>query len=812
MSEIVCIILAGGRGSHMASARQHKTCFPIAGRPAIVRAIDTYKAAGLRRFLVVVGERAAQVIATVADAHPEVSYVYQGEPRGTGHAALVAAEALAAQDYHGHVVLTMGDKVTRPQVIRRLLQQLDAGAGDVVLTSLPKTPTSTAGRLVVDRKGAVLGIVEHSDIQAARRRGAAIRLGTRRFTAQRIERNCRSVNASLFAFRFEALHEALRQLRTDNVQGELYLTDTIGHLAGRVRIEELALDDAEDLMAFNTPAELLAIEQVVRRRERIRVAGPRRKRRSPRQLKPAGQWLKIIERQTPPWRSALRRLYGKDEQLLAERTAAIRKLVTAAARRFGADRPIVICRAPGRINLMGRHVDHRGGFVNVMAISRETLLAAAPRDDDVVTLHNLRPRTFPRREFRIADLLREASWAHWMDFVNSQAVQQVLHSAPGDWSHYARAPLLRLQHECPGVALRGMDCLVGGNVPMGSGLSSSSTLVVAFAEAAVVLNELDVAIHDFVDLCGEGEWFVGSRGGSADHAAIRVSQAGQVSRIAFFPFQLHGQVRFPADLQVVIADSCTAAVKTTTARDTFNQRVACYNAAELLLRRRWPTAAGMEHLRDLSPQRLKARSADVYRGLMTLPPSATRRQLCEMAPKADREQFDRIFASHRTRGRYDLRGVALFGIAECLRSEQFADVLKRGDLDAIGQFMRISHNGDRVANFDDDRRARSFRVRTDDATLERLADQNAPLIDQPGRYACSIEAVDQMVDIAQATEGVVGAQLSGAGLGGCMMILVRRAYLDHLLDRLGKQFYRRRRLPVRLHPCTPIAGAGLLAV
>ena len=58
----VCVILAGGRGSRMASADTHKVCFPIGGTPAIVRAINTYKEAGLRDFLVVVGQMAEQFI------------------------------------------------------------------------------------------------------------------------------------------------------------------------------------------------------------------------------------------------------------------------------------------------------------------------------------------------------------------------------------------------------------------------------------------------------------------------------------------------------------------------------------------------------------------------------------------------------------------------------------------------------------------------------------------------------------------------------------------------------------------------------
>jgi galactokinase len=446
-----------------------------------------------------------------------------------------------------------------------------------------------------------------------------------------------------------------------------------------------------------------------------------------------------------------------------------------------------------------------------MAINRETLLAAAGRDDDLVTLHNRRPRRFPDRRFRIVDLLRDASWSDWMDFVDSSAVKQVLEAAPGDWSHYARAPLLRLQHESPGAGLRGMDCLVDGNVPIGAGLSSSSSLVVAFAEAAVALNGLDVAIRDFVDLCGEGEWFVGSRGGSSDHAAIRVSQAGAVSRIGFFPFRLCGQVPFPSDLRLVIAHSGAGAVKSAAAKHTFNQRVACYNLAELLLRENWPAASGIEHLRDLAPDKLKVQPADLYRALASLPAAPRRSQLRKLLPD-HREQVDRILATHRDPGTYDLRGAALFGIGECLRSERYADLLERGDLETVRRWMQVSHDGDRVYQFDAKGKRHRFKVSTDDQALAELAEQNADPVDHPGRYACSTEAIDQLVDLAAATPGVIGAQLAGAGLGGCMMILAKAAALDRLLDTLKKRFYTPRKVPFDVHVCTPVAGAGLMSV
>ena len=105
-------------------------------------------------------------------------------------------------------------------------------------------------------------------------------------------------------------------------------------------------------------------------------------------------------------------------------------------------------------------------------------------------------------------------------------MRRVVQSALGDWSHYARAPLLRLQHECREKHLRGMDCMVAGNIRPGSGLSSSSALVVGFAESAVALNQLDVTMRDLVDLCGEGEWFAGPGGGGGQSAGVRASGSG----------------------------------------------------------------------------------------------------------------------------------------------------------------------------------------------------------------------------------------------------------------------------------------------
>jgi len=67
-----------------------------------------------------------------------------------------------------------------------------------------------------------------------------------------------------------------------------------------------------------------------------------------------------------------------------------------------------------------------------------------------------------------------------------------------------------------------------------------------------------------------------------------------------------------------------------------------------------------------------------------------------------------------------------------------------------------------------------------------------------------------MVDIALGTEGVVGAQLAGAGLGGCMMVLTHREAVPGLVENLTKQYYKPYGKQPAILFCRPIAGSGLL--
>jgi bifunctional UDP-N-acetylglucosamine pyrophosphorylase/glucosamine-1-phosphate N-acetyltransferase len=246
----------------MGSDDTPKVCFPVGGMPAIVRAIDAYKRGGLKRFVVVVGYMAEQVMAAVATAHPEVSFVYQARAMGTGHAASITVEALASEGYSGTVVVAVGDMLTVPSLVREVLATSDNTAANAVLTALPKRSRSTAGRVVLDRSGNIAGIVELPDIIRARNTGEGLGVGDETLAADVVEERSDTVNASLYAFEFTALREALSQIRPDNAQSELYLTDVVEILARKGPVEAVTVNDATDLMSFNTPEELARVSEV----------------------------------------------------------------------------------------------------------------------------------------------------------------------------------------------------------------------------------------------------------------------------------------------------------------------------------------------------------------------------------------------------------------------------------------------------------------------------------------------------------------------------------------------------------------------
>jgi N-acetylgalactosamine kinase len=493
-------------------------------------------------------------------------------------------------------------------------------------------------------------------------------------------------------------------------------------------------------------------------------------------------------------------IYGEDEALLRERRARYVEALQAFAKVFGSDAEVVIARAPGRINLMGRHIDHRGGHVNPMALNVETLMVAQPRDDDEVVAHNVES-VFPPRRFRIGEeipptKIRDLSeWDAWTmgKFRERQAA-----GTDKDWINYLKAAAVYFQDLVrEEKTLRGLNVMVDGNVPRSAGLASSSALFMAAAEALLRVNRVTLEPPEFVEHCGRGEWYVGTRGGSGDHAAIKFGRRGCVSHIGFFPSTVK-HVPFPSAYRVIIANSREEAHKAGGARNRFNQCVACYEFGFMLIQENFPEhAPKLERLRDVNAGHLGVSEAEIERMLDSLPERATRDELFRALPASHHARLREIFAQHdEPADGYPIRDVCLFGVAECHRSRLCFDLLERGDLQGFGALMNVSHDGDRVA-FNDQYPMRNVQRPT-------------PLYLRPGAYACSTPRIDRLVDIALGVDGVMGAQLSGAGLGGCIMILARREAVESVRVALEEHYYRPLRREPGVYVCVPVEGSGVL--
>ena len=689
--------------------------------------------------------------------------------------------------------------------------------------AMPELLTMAAKSETVD-KGTLLKLLnsEHYRLTVA----------GREYTAREIENACKGVNPSLYLFKANAFYRGVRMIDNNNAQHEYYLTDIVKNLGSirdsqgqaEYRIRAVGLDEPELIQGFNSPNELLTIQDHVRRKKgsaRHDGVGPgARPQLGAQQYHTVTEWLKRLDGNDATLKRWLEKIYGKHPALHQEKRATLAKVLKCYGKRFGFDEKVVVVRAPGRINLMGRHVDHRGGYNNFLAIDRETIAVAGLRNDDSVVAVNLQPDMFKSQQFSVSELIGRFAWSDWVNFVNSDWVRNMLHSSAGDWVNYIKAAMLRLQHKYQDVKIRGINIAVTGNVPMAAGLSSSSTLVVATLQAAIALNNLELTSQQFIDLCGEGEWFVGSRGGAGDHAAIYLGQRGKIAQVGYMPFRVERIIDAPADCQIVIANSHIKAAKSAAAKHTFNSRIAAYNLGLAILKQRCPELSAMlEYVRDINPVKLGCKASDIYRLLMKVPERMTRKEIIATLSSEHKTLIDTNFASHNEPAYYPVRGVLLFGAAEIMRAKIGIDHLESGDVKSFGELMKVSHDGDRVARAGEDGRYRAFEHDCSERRLEELIGDiqsedpnrvlNAQLYMQPGTYACSTSEIDSMVDIACTVKGVAGAQIAGAGLGGCIMIVVNKENLPDLHKALIERYYRPQKLAPAILNCITVEGAGL---
>ncbi len=202
--------------------------------------------------------------------------------------------------------------------------------------------------------------------------------------------------------------------------------------------------------------------------------------------------------------------------------------------------------APGRVNLIGEHIDYHLQAVLPMALNRRITLAWRRRPDSLI------------RAISSGQPACEFLW------------QPGLSKAPdGDWSNYIRAAAETVSLRW-GVGL-GIDAAVVSDLPPAAGLSSSSALLIAFTLALLKANSIEAGFDQLMDVLPDGEQFVGTRGGGMDHAASLGSRSGCASLITFTPPAVD-HVPVPAGWSFLVAHSLVHAEKSSGVREKYNSR------------------------------------------------------------------------------------------------------------------------------------------------------------------------------------------------------------------------------------------------
>jgi len=289
-------------------------------------------------------------------------------------------------------------------------------------------------------------------------------------------------------------------------------------------------------------------------------------------------------------------------------------IVRSFQERFGS-LPAWLVRAPGRVNLIGEHTDYNDGFVLPLAIDRSVWLGLRPRTDNRVGVFSL-----DHREASLFSLsrLRRGS-AHWAEYLKGIA-----------WA---------MQEA--GYALRGWEGVMAGDVPVGSGLSSSAALEMAAARAFAAVAGLpwQPAAMARLGQRAENLW-VGVNCGIMDQMISAGGMSGHALLIDCRSLETEA-VPLPPAVAVVVLDTGTRRGLVDSA---YNERRAQCEAAARFF--------GVPALRDLSPERFEAQAG----------------------------QLDEVT---RRRARHV--------IGENARTLHAAEAMRRGDAVTLGRLMDESH-------------------------------------------------------------------------------------------------------------------------
>ncbi|XAR48796.1 Galactokinase [Bertholletia excelsa] len=461
-----------------------------------------------------------------------------------------------------------------------------------------------------------------------------------------------------------------------------------------------------------------------------------------------------------PVYSCLEPVYGGGSQL-DEAQLRFQNLKSKFIQVFGQP-PHLYARSPGRVNLIGEHIDYEGYSVLPMAIRQDTIVAIRKRDpsesEKRLLIANVSDKyslcTYTADPDQDIDL-KNHRWGHY--FICGYK----------GFHEYAKSKGLDV-----GIPV-GLDVMIDGTVPTGSGLSSSAALVCSSTIAIMAVHNLNFSKKELAQLTCECERHIGTQSGGMDQAIAIMAQAGFAELIDFNPIRAT-DVQLPAGGSFVIAHSLAESQKAVTAATNYNNRVVECRLAAIVL----AIKLGMKPEEAIS----KIKTLSDVEGLCiafagkcgSSDPVLAVKELLREEPytsadieKITEQKLPAIFANSpsslnvlKVASHYKLFQRALHVYSEAKRVYAFKDTVssnlnEEDMLKKLGDLMNESHYSCSIL------------------------------------YECSCPELEELVKVCL-NNGAVGARLTGAGWGGCVVALVKESAVPQFILNLKEQFYQSR--------------------
>ncbi|KAL2093380.1 hypothetical protein ACEWY4_010692 [Coilia grayii] len=411
----------------------------------------------------------------------------------------------------------------------------------------------------------------------------------------------------------------------------------------------------------------------------------------------------------------------------------LQRLKETFQKKYGEPALFYAC-APGRVNLIGEHIDYCGYAVLPMAIEQNILAAVSFNNTQTIHLANTNEK--------------------YQDFqVSSDSI--VIDRDNPQWYYYFLCGVKGIQERLSLSPLAGMRCLVDGNVPASSGLSSSSALVCCAGLVTMEANHKALSKVELAEVCAKCERYIGTEGGGMDQSISFLAEEGTAKLIEFNPLRAT-DVKLPDGAVFVISNCCVEMNKA--ASSHFNIRVVeCRIAAKVLAKagglewRRLHRLGEVQEELGLGLEEVLGRVEEVLH-----PEPYSREEVCTTLGITPQQLSEDILSANTQQvSQFKLYQRARHVYGEAARVRHFKSVCDVAPVDALlqlGQLMNQSHQSCRDL------------------------------------YECSCPQLDQLVHICLEA-GALGSRLTGAGWGGCAVSMVPAEKMNSFLQTVREKYY-----------------------